>query len=298
MDPSFYKTLLESIFDGVYCVDLDRKITYWNAGAERLTGYSKEEVIGRGCDDNILRHVDADGNQLCLTGCPLADTINDGEMREAEVYLHHKMGHRMPVFVRSAPTHDADGSITGAVEIFADNSKSVNTLKELEELQQEVFRDSLTGLGNRKYAEHNIINFLAAGREQEVRFGLLFIDIDHFKKVNDTYGHNTGDEVLKMVSQTLAGGLRATDLACRWGGEEFVVVLPNISKQNLPGFAERLRMLVENSWLEYDGEMIRVTASFGGAISEPGDKIESLVERADQQTYLSKQCGRNCVHIS
>ena len=298
MDPAFYEKLLDSMFDGVYFVDQNRVITYWNAGAERLSGYSRSEVIGRRCADNILRHVDGKGNRLCLKGCPLAETMRDGKSREADVYMHHKMGHRVPVIVRSAPTHDKAGNIIGAVEIFADNSKSANTLKELEQLQQEVFRDPLTKIANRKYAEQQLDNFLAAGRKHGISFGLLFVDIDHFKKVNDSYGHNTGDEVLKAVSMTLSGGLRPVDTACRWGGEEFVLLLPNIDKTSLHKLAERLRMLVESSWLDHHDGQIRVTASFGGTVSRIDDSIKTMIERADEQTYLSKDRGRNCVHIA
>ncbi len=298
MDYSFYKKLLDSMFDGVYFVDENRVITYWNSGAERLSGYTRSEVIGRSCSDNVLRHVDGSGNQLCLRGCPLAETIQDGKTRETEVFMHHKMGHRVPVMVRSAPTHDSEGNIIGAVEIFADNSKNINTLQKLEELQQEVFRDPLTRIANRKYAEHQIDNFLAACRKHGVYFGLLFVDIDHFKKVNDNYGHNTGDEVLKAVSATLSGGLRPVDIACRWGGEEFVLLLPNIDNASLRKLAERMRMLVESSWLDHDDGQIRVTASFGGTVSRLDDTIKTIIERADEQTYLSKDSGRNCVHIA
>ena len=108
--PSIRERLLDSLFDGVYFVDKERRIQYWSQGAKHLTGYSASEAVGRYCFDNFLVHVDECGCALCLTGCPLASTIADGDRREADVYLRHKLGHRVPVTVRVAPILIARGS--------------------------------------------------------------------------------------------------------------------------------------------------------------------------------------------
>ena len=108
MDKQFYQGLLDQISDGVYFVTLDRRITYWNGGAERITGYAADEVLGRSCSEGILRHVDDAGRQLCLDGCPLAAVMKDGKPREAHVYLHHKDGHRVPVTVRGQALRNPD----------------------------------------------------------------------------------------------------------------------------------------------------------------------------------------------
>ena len=106
-----YKSLIENIFDGLYLVDKNRSIIYWNHVAETITGYPADEVIGRRCRDNILVHVDRYGKNLCREGCPVDATIKDGRFRDAEVYLKHKDGHRVPVWVRTAPLHDTAGTI-------------------------------------------------------------------------------------------------------------------------------------------------------------------------------------------
>lgn len=297
MDRDFYKEILESLSDGVYFTDLNRRITYWNTAAERLSGYSAAETLGKSCADDILRHVDADGNHLCVSGCPLAATIKDGKVREASVFLHHKFGHRVPVFVRASPMRGADGEITGAVEVFTDNSKNINMLHEMEELRKEVLTDQMTQVGNRRYAHIMMERLEQSFHAEKVPFGVLFIDVDHFKRVNDTWGHDVGDVVLQMVAKTLTAALRPLDVVCRWGGEEFVILVPNISSAALPGLAERIRMLVEQSWLTRGQERISVTASFGGAISRDGEDSASVVARADKQAYRSKESGRNCVHI-
>lgn len=297
MDHKFYENLLDSLADGVYFTDLNRIVTYWNKAAERMTGYTAKEVLGKSCADNLLRHVDDKGTELCVVGCPLAATMQDGENREMDVYLHHKLGHRVPVLVRSSPMRDEDGNIIGAVEIFTDNSNNLDVLRELEKLREEVLTDQLTGVGNRRYADITLEGFDRTMRENGVPFGIVMADIDFFKNVNDAWGHHVGDMILKMVAKTMTSILRPLDALCRWGGEEFILLVPNVSAKALVRIAQRLRQLVENSWLDHEGERIRVTISLGGAVSGPGEKSHEVVRKADEQLYRSKEAGRNCVSI-
>lgn len=297
LDESFYKSLLDSMADGVYFVDADRKITFWNKAAERISGYAGREVLGRSCADNVLRHVDESGRELCVEGCPLAAVVQDGRMRDARVYMHHKLGHRMPVDIRATAMRDNAGKIIGAVEIFHTPSEKVNILEEIQKLRKEVLTDPLTGVGNRRYAEMRLEECQKDEREYGVPYGALFVDIDHFKAVNDTWGHGVGDKVLRMVAEVLGGAVRSLDTVCRWGGEEFLVLCRNISEEGLRALGERLRMLIEKSWLDHQGKRIAVTASLGGSLSRPGEAAEDVVERADRQLYRSKTEGRNRLSV-
>lgn len=280
---------MDCLVEGVYFVDLERKITYWNKSAERISGYAAQEVVGKGCADNLLRHVDSQGTHLCLAGCPLAATMNDGLVREAEVFLHHKYGHRVPITVRTTAMRDKDGGTIGAVEIFSLNIAQTNVLKELETLRNQAFTDQLTGIANRRFAEMTLCTLESSLVQHEMLFGALFVDIDHFKIVNDTWGHHVGDQVLRMVGQTLTQGLRTLDAACRWGGEEFLLLVPNADEVTLRGLAERLRLLVENSWIDQNGQQLLVTASFGGAISQSGESATDVIDRADKALYRSNE---------
>lgn len=294
-DNTFYRSLLDNLSDGVYFVDRERKITYWNKGAERITGYSSEQVIGHSCADNLLMHVDDEGNYLCKTSCPLAKAMADGEYHEAEVYFHHANGHRVPAVVRVSPIFNPSGEATGAVEVFSDNTAFITALRRINELGRAVRMDPLTNIDNRRFIHTKIVAAISECQYSEQSAGLLFFDIDHFKRVNDTYGHNTGDEVLKMVAQTIVHNIRNTDSAGRWGGEEFIAVLLNVNPEGLLKTAEKLRVLVEHSHLTVGLNDIRVTISVGAALTRPDDTAEMLVKRADDALYQSKQNGRNRV---
>jgi diguanylate cyclase (GGDEF)-like protein len=158
--------------------------------------------------------------------------------------------------------------------------------------------DALTGIGNRRHLEGRLRAALAVVQNSSSAAGLLLMDVDHFKQVNDTHGHNTGDNVLRMVANTLNYALRATDTLGRWGGEEFVAILYDMQeKESLQATAEKVRALVEHSRLDLDGQGLTVTISIGGTMLLPGDTPELLVQRADELMYLSKQAGRNRVTI-
>ncbi len=298
-DKDFYKDIIDNLYDGVYFVDPDRSITYWNHGAERITGYSSEQVLGRSCGDNILNHVSVDGRQLCRDLCPLLACMHDGEVREADVFLHHADGHRVPVLVRAAPLRDDAGNIIGAVETFSTDSGEQAVRRELRELRRTVQTDPVTGVGNRRYIARRLSGVIAEmGNEPGLMAGLLFIDIDYFKQVNDRYGHEMGDRALKMVTATLRHNLRETDAIGRWGGDEFLVVLYDVaSRDEVFAVAEKLRILVEHSSLDLGDTGLTMTITVGATLFQPTDSPESVVQRADALMYSSKQGGRNRVYM-
>lgn len=297
MDKIPYEMLLENLFDGVYFVDLNNRILIWNKGAERITGYTKAEVIGSCCSQNILRHIDDTGNELCCGNCPLAATLHDGEAREEQVYLHHKLGHRVPVSVRISPVRDDTGAIVGGIEIFTENSNALQVLKELETVKKEAYLDVLTGIGNRRYGEMTLDTRIYEWHVHEMPFGIIFLDIDHFKDFNDRYGHKTGDEVLAMVAKTVTGLLRRFDTVARWGGEEFVVILGNVTEEVLHEVAERIRTMVKRSFLMAGTDKLTVTVSLGATLAHLDDTPMAIVSRADALMYASKTAGRNRVTV-
>jgi diguanylate cyclase (GGDEF)-like protein/PAS domain S-box-containing protein len=290
----FYKTLLDNLSEGVYFVDLDRRISYWNKAAEELTGRSADEVLGFRCADNILIHTDDAGTSLCRTGCPLSATMSDGTSHQASVYMLHKDGHRVPVTVKVIPIRDEMGKITGAVETFTGNSRHLELEEQIARLEQLSLVDELTRAGNRRYANITLDTRLNEFKRYNWPFGMIMIDIDNFKRVNDTFGHGVGDEVLKMITRTIIGNMRSPgSLFFRWGGEEFVILASNVGNEQLFDLAERMKILVATSALFMDHDEIRVTISIGATIARPEDDADTLTRRADELMYRSKAGGKN-----
>ncbi len=294
---AIYQEVLNNLYEGVYFLDTERTISFWNQGAERITGYMAPEVIGRPCADDVLCHVDQEGTSLCQNDCPAARTLEDGQSREADVFLLHRNGHRVPVRIRVAPIMDAAGRIIGAVEVFADNSSRETLRDRIDLLEKLTGLDPLTQLPNRRRLDDEIKARLAESERYGLTFGILFADIDRFKAVNDSHGHAIGDEVLKMVGNTMLNALRPFDIAGRWGGEEFLAVVVNVDLETLSVVAERMRSLVAQSRLPHEGENITVTLSIGACLVLPGDDGDSLLRRADEGLYRSKAGGRNQVTI-
>lgn len=292
-----YKRIIENLHDGLYFVDKERVITFWNKAAEQISGFTADEVIGRSCSDNILTHVNEEGESLCHGLCPLGATILDGKQREANIYMHHKDGHRVPVSVRVNTLLDDDGNVIGGIELFTDISNQAANELRVKELEKLALIDNLTQLANRNYIEKEIESRFEENKRFNVPFGILFIDIDHFKKFNDTYGHDVGDNVLKFVADTFITNARPFDLYGRWGGEEFIGIVRNINGKDLEVLGNRLRILTENSYIMHAGEKLSVTISIGATLVKESDTIETLVKRADTFLYQCKSAGRNCLTI-
>ncbi len=293
-DDAFYRALLDNIYDGAYFVDHTRRITYWNRGAERITGYAASEVVGKKCSDNVLVHVSKDGQRLCTEICPLHEEAVVSDDRSREVFFHHRSGFRVPVTIRVAPIRDERGAVVGGVEVFTDNTPAAVALERIAELERLAYVDTLTGLANRRYVEITLNARLEELQRYGWRFGVLFIDIDRFKEVNDQHGHDFGDGVLKMVGRTLQNSVRPFDVVSRWGGEEYVVVIANVEGDDLMTAANRSRVLVEQSGMPDNGGL-RVTISLGATLASADDTIDSLIRRADRLMYRSKESGRNRV---
>jgi diguanylate cyclase (GGDEF)-like protein/PAS domain S-box-containing protein len=292
-----YRNIFENLQDGVYFVDQNRVITYWNKAAEKITGYTAKDVIGSRCMDNILIHINERNESLCMSGCPLAAVMGDGKPRMAEVYLHHKKGHRVPVLVRATALRDEEDRVIGAAEVFSDITPQKEMQERIKELEKLALVDNLTGLSNRKHLEGELEARFQEQYRYGLSFGILFIDIDFFKKVNDTFGHEAGDQALKTVAETFKASTRSYDLFGRWGGEEFLGIIRNVDRAIIGKVAERFRILVEKTSVPTVGNTLSVTVSIGATIATPQDSPVALVQRADELMYQSKQQGRNRVTV-
>lgn len=158
-----------------------------------------------------------------------------------------------------------------------------------------VIADPLTGLGNRRYFDRSVQPLFEAVEKGIGSFSILVFDIDHFKRVNDILGHDVGDEILKEIAARLASNMRAIDIVSRYGGEEFIIAMPDTNQEEALKAADRVRALIGGTPVHVDGEALQITTSAGVAEVRPGEKLRDVFKRADDALYRAKQQGRNKV---
>lgn len=289
-----YLEIVNNLCDGVYFVDTERRITFWNKAAEEITGYKKEEIVGQCCQSNLLNHIDKDGRPLCLLGCPLYATIIDGHQRKDEVFLRHKEGHRIPILVNIFPIIE-EGNTIGAIEIFTPKSPIVYEDDLIERLSNLAMNDQLTGLANRRKIESYLDYRLREIKRFHNKFCVIYIDIDNLNEFNNLYGHEAGDEILKSVSKSIMHAIRKDDLFGRWGGEEFIGIFEIKNDYEAVLIAEKMRILVSKTEIPFNDKLLSVTASLGVTVARDDDTVDSVINRADTLMCQCKQKNRNCV---
>ncbi len=290
IDANIYEALVDRVNDGVYFVDLERRIVSWNQGAYGLTGYKAEEVMGQGCPEGVLCCVDDAGHGLCSNGCPLAASLSDGGSHEVQGFLRHKLGRRVPVTALTEPVRAADGSIVGAVQVFSDDSARQVARRKTEVMQRLAFLDEVTQLPNRLCLEMSLETALTEYHLHRDRFGVLLIDIDQFKAVNDRFGHADGDRALREIAMMLVGTLRPSDIVGHWGGDEFVAIIRHVKSAVLRSLAARCRaMVAKTSFAASDGQSQCLSVSIGEALVRSSDTAETLVQQAYELIYRRKR---------
>ena len=298
MDIRSLKTFEEIVsedFSGVYIVDDERRILFWNKAAEEITGYTAEEMVGKSCPETGLNHTDDKGTPLCHGLCPLLKTLRDGKTRGDVVLAQTKNGGRVAVRVRFVPIKRDDKTVAVA-EIFEREGPSDPLAeKTLSRLAFNSSHDYLTGLPARSYIDTFIQSKLDLPSAEKQSFAVLFLDFDDFKVINDRYGHVAGDAVLKTMARVISSAVKKEDLMGRYGGEEFVGVYMVDSVKDAKAIAERGRAAIEAAEIAFEGITLRITASIGVTMAKEGDSVEAVVRRADRMMYQSKRLGKNNV---
>jgi diguanylate cyclase (GGDEF)-like protein/PAS domain S-box-containing protein len=289
---------MEVVFEYIhgYCVvmlDGIGTVIEWNPSIGRIFGITADAIVGQPLLSRVSVHLEE------LTSSPNFSDVRNviAKVGWCRVDASWKKGGGQEMWGDCviAPVFEADGSTGGYVAVIRDVSvEHINT----RELIDAALTDPLTGLHNRRGLEGRAeaLHFRPGG--VPVNQVWIMVDIDHFKRVNDTHGHEAGDEVLKGVAEALRSTARGADLVARFGGEEFVLVLPDTSAELAVRIAERLRVAIEALSTDVDGQVIRVTASFGVAQRAAQDSQLEVLERADAALYSSKKDGRNRVTMS
>lgn len=282
-EQKFYWTLLDTLKDGVYFADKNRKITYWNKAAETITGYRSGEMLGRHCGDNLLIHIDEEGNNLCTGMCPLARSIKTGEPCEEKMFLHHKDGHRVPVLVRVTPVYGSGDEISGAVEIFTDLSTKESLLKDIQALAQPGLQSSLTGLPTKKYLEMHLKLKLVEWSEFKHPFGIFLIKVGGLEEVKNNQGQDTVENILKILSNTLIHNVDTCDIVGEWKEGEYFGIVAHTDEEKLATNANRYSLLLEKSELSAGETSLSLTFSVASALARADDTVEKLMEKVTKR---------------
>jgi PAS domain S-box-containing protein len=278
-EPDF-KDILENLPTGLYVVDRARRITLWSEGATRITGYLEQEVLGQRCQDNLLLHCNANNEILCGSGCPLAATMHDGQLRVADVLVLHRDGYRVPVRVRAAPVRNGEGAIVGAVECFDERPVLIGA-PPIEQAPAIHPVDIQTGLPTpAAMAGHlklSLEDFVASG----VPFGVLEFAVDDLDRVRRVDGQKAAAAILYATGQTLAKNAEASGVAGLWGEQRFVVALRACGAAALAEFGRALQRAAARESVPWWGDRLSVGLSAGGTVARPGDTYETLAERVE-----------------
>ncbi len=287
--PELLGALLEEIEEGFYVVDRDRRILYWNRGAERITGFLAQEVTGRLCQSDLLMHCDGEGEVLCGTDCPLAGVIEDGAPRAVTVFLRHRDGHRLPVQVRARPLRDGQGRIVGALELF-EPAIAPGRGRLLGDLE------AAGGL-TREYAEWELSHALATRRRFGHPAAWMGIELDHAAEWERRSGPGFVEAAMLRIAETLDANLGARDLLVRWSRTGFRVLLRLDEPARLARLGRLLAVLVRVSTVSWWGESCTVTVSVAAAAAGEEDTCESLERKV---CGLLEQCeleGGDCAEL-
>lgn len=275
----FYRTVMNHLNEGVYFVDTDRKITFWNNGAEKISGYNETEVLHKPCFWNILMHQNDEGIILCEKNCPMGKTLLDGVLREEMLFLRHKQGYRVPVSTKIFPIKSPSNQIVGAVQIFADMTPGSEQTKKLKALATLAYFDLVTGLANRRYVESRLGIMLTEHKKTLSPFGMLLINLMGFKALNDKYGPEIGDQVLRTVARNIAAEVGPLDIAARWDGTRFIIIIPNTKRAMLILLAEKIKGVAMRAANSTNSEDLSLTVSIAGTINRLDDTPVDLQRR-------------------
>jgi diguanylate cyclase (GGDEF)-like protein/PAS domain S-box-containing protein len=294
-DPEIFQSVLESLQTGVYLVDRNRRIRFWNQGAERITGYFRQDVVGRFLRDHFLAHSIQSNDFESDPADPLNLVFRDGKPSVMEVSILHKDGYRVPVLLRTIPIRNSHGTVIGAAESFDRNQSASDWTRRQAGLADFGCLDEVTGVPSRKFMETHLRENLMKFAEHSIPFGILVIQVDGMDQFRCSRGPGVVPTILRVVAQTVEHSLRPTDLLGRWSDQLFLAVLMECKEFEVERVGERVRKIVGQSEIEWWGDVFSVTCAFGGAGSRFGDSPEQLLERAETSLQESIAKGGDCV---
>jgi len=292
-----YCLVLDSLPVAVCAVDREGKVILWNDGAERVTGFLRQDVLGRLCSEAFLEHADEDNNPLEGSAIPLLETMRDGKCLTVRASLRKKSGQSVGVHVRTVPLRGDDGRMQGAAELFGEMIARTPTDRRHDKLAVAGAMDQLTGILNHSMILTHLQEALSLHKVYPVPFCALCISIDGVAKIRERFGQAAVDATLQVVAQTLQSALRPTDFLGRWQEQEFLAVLTECNESDVSKVGERLHKMTQRAHVNWWGDTWSVTISIGATRAHDMDTAGGIVSRAEEALRKSSDSGGNQVVV-
>jgi diguanylate cyclase (GGDEF)-like protein len=290
----FQDRLLENMYDAVVFIDAAGRVVLWNRGTERLTGIAGVSVCGEMWHPDLLGLSDEKGSRIIEDECPVFTAIRCSVQSLRRLTILGRGQQAVSVDAHVIPVMNERGISQGTILMLHDASSETSLEQRCQNLHDKATKDPLTQVSNRAEFDRVHAMFVAAHQQQRVPCSLLICDLDRFKLVNDTFGHQAGDDVIKCMASLLKRSCRPGDLVARYGGEEFVLLCADCDNATAFRRAEEIRKaLSEVPQPKMEGRV--ATVSFGVTEIQPGDTAETMLRRADRALLMAKSNGRNCV---
>lgn len=281
---------LNSIGDAVISTDLAGNVSFLNPIAETMTGWSWQEAVGRPLQE-VLRIIDAESREPALNPLAMAILHDKTVALSANCVLVRRDGHESAIEDTAAPIRDRNGQVTGAVIVFHDVSVARAMSIRMSHLAQ---HDYLTGLPNRMLLNDRLTRAIASAHRHRNSLAVLFLDVDHFKHINDSLGHAIGDQVLRAIARRLVACVRRSDTVSRQGGDEFVVLLSEVTRAEDATLSAQKIVAALSAPHRIDHQDLHVTVSVGiGVYPDDGTDAETLLKSADMALFQAKTEGRS-----
>ena len=293
-EPLFQTRLLDNMHDAVIFVNVGMRVLRWNHGAERLTGIAGSSMRERPWSPSLLNLHNEKGEPIAEDDCPVHGAIRSGVQSLRRLSICGRNGRSIAVDTHTLAVVGDDGTTFGAVLLLHDASSEISLEQRCQNLHEKATKDPMTQVANRAELDCVHAAFIRNHRQHHLPCSLMICDLDKFKLVNDTYGHQAGDEAIKSLATLLKNSCRPGDLVARYGGEEFVMLYADCDNTAAARRAEQIRKtLSQISQPRLEGRSI--TASFGVTEIQPGDTAETMLRRADRALLMAKAKGRNTV---
>jgi len=280
-DPEIYRTVLQRLSVGVYFVDRGQHIVFWNHGAEEITGYLSQHVLGHHLAENFLEHVNHENLRLEGDDLPLIAALRHGKEVEERATIRHKEGYPVKVRIRAVPLRDEFGKLMGAAEFIEPAEPVLWEDERKDVLAIHGCMDRSTGALTREYTETQLREQVETFERHQIPFSVLVMQLDRLDDLKAKHGSGALTAVLRVTARTLLNGLRSPDVLGRWTETEYLILAAECGETEAPRVAERLRKTVGGAETHWWGDRLKVTLSAGVAAVKPGDSAATIVERAE-----------------